>query len=136
MKCASCGASLSDTQGKAHAVCRFCGTEVKLVLTPVESFQRHFDRKEQVQPQMNALMERYADLMGRGAKLEALRYYEAFTYLVLWTAQEVEELAELEAMVTPLMRDGARQIGVPYVPPCERGEQVTFASVDLLLESE
>ena len=133
MKCASCGAALEGTQGKAHAVCPFCGTEAKLMISPVETFQRHFERKERVQRLMDRLMERYADLLGGGRREPALLYYEAFTYLVMWTAQDVEELFELEAMVTPLMKDAARQLGLTYRSPVERGELVTFASVDRLL---
>ena len=135
IQCASCGAALEDTQGKSHVVCRFCGTEAKLMISPVESMQRHFARKEQVQARMDRLMDRYAALLGGGQRERALLYYEAFSYLVMWTAQEVEDLPELEAMLTPMMREAARQIGVPYRSPAERGEAVSFASVDRLLES-
>lgn len=133
MQCPSCGAGLEKTRGQAHAVCAFCGTEVKLVISPVETLQRQLDKKASVEPTMNALMERYAELLGSGQKEEALRYYEAFTYLVMWTSQEVEDLSELEAMVTPLMRDAARQIGVAYRAPVDRGEAVTQSSIDRLL---
>jgi hypothetical protein len=135
MQCPSCGAGLEGTQGRAFVVCRFCGTESKLSISPVETLQRHYQKKEQVQPLMDRLMERYADLMGRGFKQEALLFYEAFTYLVVWTSQEVEELGTLEAMITPMMKDAARQIGIPYRPPAERGEEVSFASIERLLQS-
>lgn len=134
MNCPSCGAGLEDTRGKAHVVCRFCGTESKLVISPVESFQRHFERKQRVQPLMDRLMERYADLLGRGEKKSALLHYEAFSYLVMWTAQDVDGLGTLEAMVTPMMHDAARQLGLTYIPPVDRGEQVSFGSVEALLE--
>ena len=133
INCASCGAALEDTQGKVHVVCRFCGTESKLQINPVESFERHYQKKEQVQALMDQLMERYAGLMGRGEKELALRFYEAFTYLVVWTAQEVQELSDLEAMISPMMKDAARQIGIAYRSPAERGEVVTFDSVRKLL---
>jgi uncharacterized Zn finger protein (UPF0148 family) len=134
MQCPSCGAGLEGTQGQAHVVCRFCGTESKLSITPVESVQRHYQKKEQVQSTMDRLMERYAELLGRGHREAALPYYEAFTYLVMWTAQEVEDLSVLEPMITPMMRDAARQLGIAYRAPAERGEAVTFASVQRLLQ--
>ena len=38
------------------------------MISPVESMQRHFERKAKVQARMDALMQRYADLMGRGER--------------------------------------------------------------------
>jgi hypothetical protein len=132
MQCPSCGAALEETQGKAVVACRFCGTEAKVTLTPIESIQRHYERKALVQRKMDLLMQRYAELLGNGHREDALRYYEAFTYLVVWTGLEVDDLPELEAMVTPMMHEAARQLGVKYQPPAERGEEMTLGGVDLL----
>lgn len=57
-----------------------------------------------------------------------------FQYLVLYTAYEVDDLDELEAMATPLMQDVARQLGVDYVAPHARGERIGFATIERLLE--
>jgi hypothetical protein len=93
---------------------------------------RALEKKAEVESRMNALMERYAASLVTDVR-RALLYYEAFTYLVLWTSHEVEDLAELEAMASPLMKEAARQLKTTYVAPVDRGETVTFASVDALL---
>lgn len=132
--CPSCGAGLSNTQGLAVVKCQFCGTDVRIRLTAVETMQASLDRRREVEPIMNLLMDRYADLLGSGQKAEAIRYYEAFTYLVLWIAHDVDELDELEAMATPLMEEAARQLDIPYAPPRNRQQRVTWASVRALAE--
>ncbi len=132
VRCPTCGAGLEGTQGQTLAVCRFCRTEVRLTLTPIDGMTRALEKKAEVESRMNALMERYAASLVTDVR-RALLYYEAFTYLVLWTSHEVEDLAELEAMASPLMKEAARQLKTTYVAPVDRGETVTFASVDALL---
>ena len=95
--------------------------------------KRALEKRAAVEPKMNALMSAYADHLGAGEKTEALVYYECFQYLVLYTAYEVDDLDELEAIATPLMQDVARQLGVDYTPPDARGERVRFATIDRLL---
>jgi hypothetical protein len=133
VSCPSCGGGLQGTQGRTLVVCPFCGVEVKLSLTPIETMQRMLEKRAALDPKMKVLMERYAEHLGASRKQEALVYYEAFTYLVCSLSYDVEDLVELEPMVTPLMRDAARQIGAAYIAPVDRGERVTFASVEALV---
>lgn len=84
---------------------------------------------------MDALMDRYATAFIAGDRLTALRCYEAFTYLVLWVGQDAPHLADLEATATPLMHEAAAAMGVPYLAPSARGQQVSWASIDALLAS-
>lgn len=134
-QCPQCGGALEDTQGRTSVGCPFCGAELARHLTPIESTKRALEKRAAMEPRMNALMGRYAELLGGGRPEEALVYYESFQYLVLYTAYEVDTLEELEAMATPLVADSARQLGVDYVPPNERGVVVSFEHLDRLIEA-
>ncbi|MEQ8280012.1 MAG: hypothetical protein RMA76_42715 [Deltaproteobacteria bacterium] len=132
--CPQCGGALEGAQGQVFVACPFCGVELTRTLSPIESMKRALEKRASVEPKMNALMGVYAEHLGAGRKARALEYYECFQYLVLYTAYEVEDLDELEAMATPLMRDVARQLDVAYEPPHARGVRITFETIDRLLE--
>lgn len=134
-QCPQCGGGLENAQGQTHVVCPFCGCEITRRLSPIESMKRALEKRREVEPKMQALMNIYADHLGAGRKDEALRYYEAFQYLVLYTAHEVDDLDALEAMATPLLEDTARQLDVEYTPPAKRGDRVTFASIEALIDT-
>ncbi len=133
--CPQCGGALEGAQGQVFVACPFCGVELTRHLSPIESMKRALEKRAAVEPKMNALMNRYAEHLGAGRKAEAFVYYECFQYLVLYTAYEVEDLFELEAMATPLLEDVARQLEVEYVAPHARGERIGFDTIDRLVGS-
>lgn len=83
-------------------------------------------RRHEFDPWMKALMERYADALGAGNKLEAMRFYEPFQYLVGALSFEVVELEELEAWAKPLLESTARELGVEFRSAAERGVVVSW----------
>ena len=95
-------------------------------------------RRAALMPMVEGLMRVYVAAMtraalGEGSREEALYAFEAASYVTFALGYEVDELDELEGMVTPAMREAARQIGAPYTPPGERGEVMTWARVAALL---
>jgi hypothetical protein len=127
---------LAETERRAVVTCAYCGTDVRIPWTPVESAARTLEKRQNLEPQMEALMARYAERLGAGDPSAALPYYEAFTFLTVSLGYEVEDLAALEPMVAPLMQDAARQLGVAYQTPTQRGERVTFQTVARLTDAE
>ena len=132
-QCPQCGGALEGAQGQVHATCPFCGrAHAPARADRVDEGGAREAREGGADDA--GVDEHLREHLGAGEKSEALRYYEAFQYLVLYTAHEVEDLDALEAMATPLLEDTARQLGVDYVAPAARGVRITFAYVDELLQ--
>ncbi len=133
-QCPYCGAPLPRPTGTTTTVlCAYCKKESAVALSNVEQMQHVFERRERVMPIFERLMNRYSRFLVNGDKPTALLFYEAGTYLMMWISYDTERLADLEPMVIPAMREAAKSLKVPYVPAHERGEEVTWASIDEML---
>lgn len=97
-----------------------------------DTIERSLERRAELEPLMKALMERYAAALGSGQRAQAMELYEAFQYVVLALAYDVEELEDLEGIATPLVQQAARQIGAEYSPPGERDEIMSWSRVEAL----
>ncbi len=124
--CRNCGATLPAPGGAQEVTCSYCGATKRLELSAVQSMERAVARRKEFEPLMQALMERYAEALGSGDLVGAMRLYEPFQYLVGAMAFEVECLEELQAWAEPLLAQAADQIGVEHTPAAERGVVVTW----------
>ncbi|MBI4819114.1 MAG: hypothetical protein HY791_22775 [Deltaproteobacteria bacterium] len=138
--CPKCHAILGRSGPPRVTRCRYCGCDLVEAAKPptpkplrmFDTIERSLERRAELEPLMKALMERYAAALGSGQRAQAMELYEAFQYVVLALAYDVEELEDLEGIATPLVQQAARQIGAEYSPPGERDEIMSWSRVEAL----
>jgi hypothetical protein len=120
--CPVCGATLSGTEGKTVVVCDYCGSETKQTLASAEAFTAYVADAAEIQEKSNALMKKMEDALSSGDKKLAVRYYEGQVRLQMRSAQKAVGPEALEKMITPMVHDFAKSLGVSWTPPSQQGK--------------
>ncbi|MBD3277581.1 MAG: hypothetical protein GF388_04710 [Candidatus Aegiribacteria sp.] len=129
VRCPSCGAPLSQTEGSFVVKCCFCDSVCRLASREAEAQAEEarelFDRiresediQRQVQPKIDELNARMSQAMGDGRKQDAVRYFEGIMRLETMSSQKLmgDSFDYLDQVVTPAVRDFACSLGIEYSP--------------------
>lgn len=129
VRCPSCGAPLSQTEGSFVVKCRYCDSECRLASREAEAQAEEsrelFDRireseniQREVQPKIDELNAKMSKAMGDGRKEDAVRYFEGIMRLETMSSQKLmgEAFDYLDQVVTPAVRDFAQSMGIDYSP--------------------
>ena len=127
VRCPSCGAPLSQTEGTFVVKCSFCDSECRLASKEAEAQAREtsqlFDRMKEserieaeVRPRIEELNEKMSGALAEGDKEKAVRYFEGIMRLETLASQNLmgDSFNYLDEVVIPAVSDFARSMGVEY----------------------
>ena len=130
IRCPTCGAPLTGTEGKYVVRCIYCDSECRLASKQAEEqarqaeemFQRAREAEEieaEVRPKIEELNGKMDAAIERGDNEAAVRYFEGIMRLETRSAQHMmaDSFDYLDEVVIPAVKDFASSMGVDYEVP-------------------
>ena len=127
VRCPSCGAPLSQTEGTFIVKCSFCDSECRLASKEAEAqaretgelFSRMKDSERietEVRPKIDELNKKMANALAAGKREKAVRYFEGIMRLETLASQNLmgDSFNYLDEVVVPAVSDFAKSMGVEY----------------------